>query len=242
MIEGSDKITTNFLYDIFGIKQMKLKQCTECKMETNILDENLVSFFTINIINNNNKNIQDYINNEFARVLLNGDNSVICDKCNKKTEHTKAISFANNPINIILSLAYSSQEFDPIYPDNIFKTIKKQLNYTEQIDINGAKYEIYGVVSHRGGNNSGHYVSFVKYKDIKDNKYKWGLINDSIITENVKFNDISDPNYKIHSETEFYPYLLFCKLITPNPKINASKNKYLKYKTKYNTLKKLLNL
>lgn len=132
---------------------------------------------------------------EWARGdLLAGDNQYKCETCNAKRDTVKRSSIAVGPRVLVIQCKRFAFDFETFRRVKINDKYNFPLNlsltpYTAQaLDTGNAgpaeselKYELVGVVVHMGTADSGHYYSFVRYKDSR-----WLEFNDANVTEVTK--------------------------------------------------------
>ena len=110
---------------------------------------------------------------------MDGDNSVLNDKTQKKEIAEKNIQFWSLPEILVITL----KRFDNNSRKNqrLIDFPLENLDLTKYIvgyDKDSYKYDLYGICNHTGGSAGGHYTAFVK----NANK-KWYLFNDTNWTE-----------------------------------------------------------
>ena len=153
-------------------------------------------FLGVNLIVKNTKNIQESLENFVAGQSLSGDNAYECEKCKKKVEASRRVSFKTLPNYLIFGLSrfeYDfnrgvrikindyfefSQELDmePYTQQGLNERDKAQHSNDQVPDLHKAssngdiqsdtKYSLKGVVVHVGVADSGHYYSLIKDKQI----------------------------------------------------------------------------
>jgi hypothetical protein len=115
------------------------------------------------------------------------------------------------------------------------------------LDLEGKKYDLYGVINHYGSINSGHYTAIVKNK-----QKEWILCNDSSVYK-IEEKRVMHSNayilFYISKESPYsFDYIKMMKSLMNNIKLNDKKNKKnvidnnffryepveVKIKTKYN--------
>ena len=115
--------------------------------------------------------------------VLDGDNLVLCQKCNKKRKVTKGLRLATAPSILVCHLKRFAF-------DNYGRLIRlhKKIDFPTQLEIgdfmsglNKARpppYDLVGILVHQGQTcASGHYLSFVKKNG------EWFKCNDSVVTK-----------------------------------------------------------
>ena len=127
--------------------------------------------------NLNNVNIYQCFEYDRRNVLMQGENSIWCNKCQKLTTGLYKSAIYSSPINFILILNRGKNNVYNVkinFEENInlgnYVTLKKQ---------NNLFYSLYGVITHIGPSSmGGHFIAFCKSPI--DNK--WYRFNDSMVT------------------------------------------------------------
>jgi hypothetical protein len=146
------------------------------------------NFYSIQLDILNKFNIFESLESYTSIELMNGDNAIFCEKCNKKISCEKYIRFKMLPRILIIVL----KRFDFDYNTLTKFKIHSKYEFPLELDMNkyveGTKnnrYKLKEVAVHLGNSENGHYYSFIK--DEHDN---WTEFNDTII-KNFDIN-----NYK----------------------------------------------
>ena len=135
-------------------------------------------------VNDNTITLNELLKLYFETEYIDFD--VNCEKCQNKAKHKKEIKITRTPEILILSLQRI---------DENKKKLKYLVNFEENLDISEfvdkdcgyareCKYQLFAVINHSGGINSGHYYTYLKIE-----KKDWFGFNDSIVK---KIKDISD--------------------------------------------------
>jgi len=115
--------------------------------------------------------------------LLDGDNKVFCENCNRKQQVAKGLRLATAPSILVCHLKrFAYNDYGRLI------RLSKHLRFPLHMEIgeymshaNKAKpppYELVGVLVHQGRScDSGHYLSYVKFQN------EWYKANDSVITK-----------------------------------------------------------
>ena len=125
--------------------------------------------------------------------LMNGDNQMYCNICNKLYDALYSTSIYSTPNNLIINLNRGKgavYECKVNFPDqlNLYNFVKFNNDY--------AVFELYAVISHLGPSSmSGHFVAYCKNR--MDNK--WYLYNDGLVNLCTRANQYQDG----------IPYILF---------------------------------
>ena len=159
--------------------------CTHHRINTN-------NFYSIQLQVKNKKNIYESLDSLIEGELMDGDNCIFCQKCNKKRPVVKSQNFKTLPR--ILLFVLKRFEFD-------YNTMKKlkindhyefpfELDMTKYKSENNAdnknknrnndqnKYILKSIVVHMGNCENGHYYSYIK----TDNE-KWYEFNDTHVSQ-----------------------------------------------------------
>ena len=182
----------------FGVSEIKT-ECQLCKQKIMQFKLNnpsiLYNFQIFNFIifpledirlnvnpNLNVVNIYQCFEYDRRTVLMQGENSIWCNKCQQLTAGLYQSNIYSSPINFILILNRGK--------NNIYNV---KINFEENIDLgyfvklknkNNLYYSLYGVITHIGPSSmGGHFIAFCKSPI--DNK--WYRFNDSIVTPVIDF-------------------------------------------------------
>ena len=129
--------------------------------------------------------------------LMNGDNQMFCNICNRLNDAFYSTSIYSAPLNLIINL---NRGKGAVYACKV--NFPEQLNLFNFVSYkNGITvFELYAVICHLGPSSmSGHFVAYCKY--IEDNK--WYLYNDGIVTKCTKKYQYQDG----------MPYILFYRAL-----------------------------
>ena len=125
-----------------------------------------------------------------------------CDKCQKILKHKKEMKISRPPEILILSL----QRIDLLTGKKLMYKVKfpQKLDIKEFIDKDcgydqESKYDLFGIINHKGSLNSGHYYSYIQ----NENKI-WIEFNDSKVCELKNFSDCTDSVYALFYIKEKY--------------------------------------
>ena len=127
--------------------------------------------------------------------LLNGENQMFCNKCNKLCDATYTTLIHSCPIYLIINLDRGKgtvYECKVIFPEQL--NIINFVSFQQGITV----YELYAVICHLGPSSmSGHFVAYCK----NSVDQKWYLYNDALVTLCTKPQQYN----------EGMPYILFYK-------------------------------
>ena len=129
--------------------------------------------------------------------LMNGDNQMYCNICNKLLDSYYSTTIYSLPINLIINL---NRGRGAIYECKV--NFPEQLNLINYVTIKSGitVYELYSVICHLGPSSmSGHFVAYCKNRI--DNK--WYLYNDGMVSLCSKQRQYQDG----------MPYILFYKAL-----------------------------
>ena len=184
------------IYNLFcGFLETKTK-CLECKIEK--YNFQLYTFLDFpleqidNFLNNKDKKpVNLYECFEYNRKidLMDGENQMFCDQCNKLCDSTYTSLIYSAPNYLIINL---NRGKGTIYKSKvIFPEQLNILNYVTSTDK--TVYELYAVIGHLGPTSViGHFVAYCK--NCVD--HKWYLYNDAFVTLCTKpqqYNDVDFP-------------------------------------------------
>ena len=122
------------------------------------------------------------------------DFDINCEKCQNKGKHKKEIKISRPPEILILSLQRI---------DGNKKKLGYSVNFEENLDISefvdqdcgyarDCKYQLFAIINHSGGINSGHYYTYLKIE-----KKGWFEFNDSIVKNIKDIFDSSESAYAL---------------------------------------------
>ena len=138
-----------------------------------------------NKINSNYISLYELLKLHFALEYI--DFETKCDKCQKILKHKKEMKISRPPEILILSL----QRIDLLTGKKLMYKVKfpQKLDIKEFIDKEcgyeqESKYDLFGIINHRGSLNSGHYYSYIQ----NENKI-WIEFNDSKVCQIKNFSD-----------------------------------------------------
>jgi len=199
---------SNFFYGILETRS----QCQGCKiMKFNFQLYSFLEFplEQVNIFFNNkmgkplysqngkNSDINLYECFEYNRKidLMNGENQMFCDQCNKLCDATYTTLIYSGPNYLIINLNRGKgavYECKVIFPEQL--NILNYVTFTQGITV----YELYAVICHLGPSSmSGHFVAYCK----NSIDHKWYLYNDAFVSLCTKSQQYNDG----------MPYILFYK-------------------------------
>ena len=121
--------------------------------------------------NQNYQSIRDCFNLFFDEEDL--EDPLFCHNCNGPENFSKKYSINRLPYILILSL----KRFK--FNKNSNFKLRQMITYPlYDLELEGKKYDLYGVINHYGSINSGHYTAIIKNKE-----KKWIMCNDSHVYE-----------------------------------------------------------
>ena len=127
--------------------------------------------------------------------LMNGENQMFCNKCNKLCDATYTTLIYSCPIYLIINLNRGKgavYECKVIFPEQL--NIINFVSFQQGITV----YELYAVICHLGPSSmSGHFVAYCK----NSVDHKWYLYNDAFVSLCTKPQQYNDG----------MPYILFYK-------------------------------
>lgn len=211
----------DLLYNLFKVPQVTITECLVCNQY--YFSRQAEFILSIEIPDSKEKKrLIDCLSDFCSQRKLEGNDQYLCTNCQSKRDAVTFIKFKElSPLLIIQLKRFefdvkeqkSSKKLTEVIfnPDVLDMTPYLLPNLeneaVEQIDKN--KYELVGVVLHRGTLVSGHYISFVRYPHensqwIKCDDDKITLKCDKILNELAKTGTYTDAHRFI-----FMPYLLF---------------------------------
>ena len=206
------------------------------EIDSQIISENLP-------INDKEQNYQSI--NDCFKLFFDEENledPLYCHHCHGPENFSKKYSINRLPYVLILSL----KRFK--FNKNSNFKLRQMITYPlYDLDLEGKKYDLYGVINHYGSINSGHYTAIVKNKE-----KEWILCNDSSVYK-IEEKRVMHSNayilFYISKESPYsFDYIKMMKSLMNNIKLNDKKNKKnvidnnffryepveVKIKTKYN--------
>ena len=135
--------------------------------------------------------------------LMNGENQMWCNICNKLTDSLYTTELYSAPNYLIINL---NRGKGAVYECNVdFPEELNIVNYLSFKNFNTV-FDLYAVISHLGPSSmSGHFVAYVRNNE----DYKWYLYNDSMFTECTKPFQYRDG----------MPYILFYRVLKGGPNL-----------------------
>ena len=183
-------------------------QCNKCKHISNavspsdILCLSIPDEFLNKSIINNNLTIYNCLNDMFKVENI----QYKCEKCNNYENNIMEKQILTKTKTLILKIKRYYTLGNRIVKNN--QNVKYPIVLNMKPYIVGdslLNYELYGIINHVGGLNSGHYYSFIRKYNEKNNKFdkQWYCCNDSQITEISNEEALTSEN----------AYILFYNLI-----------------------------
>ena len=153
----------NFIEEELSTDNFKLIK----DIDSQVISENL----PIMDKNQNYQSVKDCFDLFFAEENL--EDPLYCHQCRGPQNFSKQYSINRLPYVLILSL----KRFK--FNQNSNFKLRQMITYPlYDLDLEGKKYDLYGVINHYGSINSGHYTAIIKNKE-----KKWILCNDSSVYE-----------------------------------------------------------
>jgi ubiquitin carboxyl-terminal hydrolase 2/21 len=183
-------------------------QCNKCKHISNavspsdILCLSIPDEFLNKSMINNNLTIYNCLNDMFKVENI----QYKCEKCNNYENNIMEKQILTKTKTLILKIKRYYTLGNRIVKNN--QNVKYPIVLNMKPYIVGdslLNYELYGIINHVGGLNSGHYYSFIRKYNEKNNKFdkQWYCCNDSQITEISNEEALTSEN----------AYILFYNLI-----------------------------
>jgi ubiquitin carboxyl-terminal hydrolase 9/24 len=146
------------------------------------------SFLKVELIIRGKENIEESLSELVAGELMNGDNKIMCEKCNQKKDTTRRTCFGLLPDTLIVHLKRFDLDFQTFetvklnnmiaFPNKLdmFKYTKEGIEVAdmqkranesgespkEPVDPEDYSYDLQGVLVHSGVAQGGHYYSFIR--------------------------------------------------------------------------------
>lgn len=180
----NEHIKNNYsiITDIFTGVFCNVLTCNECK--------NIINYFEpFNILSieipDDVINLQQCLDHFSSIELMNGENQVMCEKCNKKTDTYKQMYIWEISNVVIIHLKRFKHAGEKgIKKENPIDFPVNELTFENNYYPDHKKtykYNLYSIAYHSGDVNSGHYIAFCK-NFMND---KWYEYNDSSV-KNIK--------------------------------------------------------
>ena len=190
----------SIITDLFYAQVLNIFTC-ECRAEIYSFQK-ILDFPLLFPDNKNNDilSINDLLQLYFKTEYIDFESA--CQRCQKKAKHKKELRISRAPEILILSL----QRIDVINR----KKLDYLVNFPQMLDIyefmdhdcgydRDCKYELFGIINHMGGINSGHYYSYIKLEN-RD----WFEFNDSKVSKIDNLSDTSESAYALFYIKEKY--------------------------------------
>ena len=155
--------------------------CTHHRTNTN-------NFYSIQLQVQNKKNIYESLDSLTEGELMNGENCIYCQHCNKKIPAVKSQNFKTLPRMLLFVLKRFEFDYDTMQKTKIndryeFPLELDMLKYTDDYKKNkncncNKKYKLKSIVIHIGSSEGGHYYAFIK----EDKSGLWYEFNDTHIS------------------------------------------------------------
>ena len=214
--EKFDSIISNLFYGILETKS-QCKGCNIIKYNFQIysflefpLQQVNTYFYNMGkkplfLPNNKNPDVNLFECFEYNKKvdLMNGENQMWCNICNKLTDSLYTTELYSAPNYLIINL---NRGKGAVYECNVdFPEELNIVNYLSFKNFNTV-FDLYAVISHLGPSSmSGHFVAYVRNNE----DYKWYLYNDSMFTECTKPFQYRDG----------MPYILFYRVLKGGPNL-----------------------
>ena len=199
----------NFIEDELNTVNFQLMK----DIDSQVISENLP-------INDKEENYQSI--NDCFKLFFDEENledPLYCHHCKEPENFSKKYSINRLPYVLILSL----KRFK--FNKNSNFKLRQMITYPlYNLELEGKKYDLYGVINHYGSINSGHYTAIVKNK-LKE----WILCNDSSVykidEKRVMHSNAYILFYISHESPYNFDYIKMMKSIMNSIKLNDKKNK-----------------
>ena len=167
--------------------QLTLNEKRIFKYDSNHRNESLNKLYTLEVEIKNHNNLIDSLNSYFASELVEGENMLKCDICNRKFPFIKEKTILFLPEILIILLKrfeYNVETKENVKLNNYFE-FPLELSLNNYFDIieknnekiqNNYKYNLFGIVLHEDNTNNGHYWSI-----LKNNGEIWTCFDDKLV-------------------------------------------------------------
>lgn len=167
--------------------------CKECASEKRIFDP--IMYLSVPVRNSENKEISclsECLKNYFQDELLEGNNQLECDKCNKKQDFIKKTALMKPPHFLIIHfkrffVGLEGIEKSDQFIDFLVDDMEIQ-QFCLSIEQKQVKYQLFAVCCHKGVTESGHYYSYAT-----NNMSEWYVFSDdqyqSVEEQQIKSNN-----------------------------------------------------
>jgi ubiquitin carboxyl-terminal hydrolase 8 len=174
-LEKNYSIITNIFTGLFLMEH----SCSECKNISYAYEPyNMISL----PIPEKTTTLEDCLTQFTTEEILSGDNKYYCDKCKKKVDGTKLLSFWKLPPRLIIQLKRYHNNKNILYENKtiiVFPICNLDLTpYFCKYNPTSVKYDLYGVIQQFGGIRGGHYIAYTK--NLINNE--WYKYDDDIVT------------------------------------------------------------
>ncbi|XP_072553621.1 ubiquitin carboxyl-terminal hydrolase 47-like [Paramormyrops kingsleyae] len=155
----------------------ELKYSTKCQKHGHESEPECSSFviLPLAIESHHSYNVMDGWKQFFKPSVLNGDNQLYCDVCEKKTDTETECELVSYPEVLTLQL----KRFDFDYNYMMYMKNDCKVEIPLQLQVSQELYKLYAIIEHRGSVKSGHYYTIIK--SFQDGN--WYHFNDSWVTQ-----------------------------------------------------------
>ena len=189
-------------------------------IDAQVISENL----PFNDKDENYQSLKDCFDLFFVEENL--EDPLYCHNCQGPEDFTKKYVINKMPYVLILSL----KRFK--FNQNSNFKLRQMIAYPlYNLELEGNKYDLYGVINHYGSINSGHYTCIIKKKDKKKNKDRWVMCDDNnvyYLDEKRVMNANAYILFYINKESPFKnDYFRFMKSLMNNVEKNEKQKDYV---------------
>ncbi|XP_035798652.2 ubiquitin carboxyl-terminal hydrolase 47-like isoform X1 [Amphiprion ocellaris] len=146
--------------------QGQLAYTTKC-FKGHSINEETNPFWTLPLslrdMHDGNYSVERGFEKIFQTKFYKEDNMLFCKQCKKKTEAASGCEMVESPHILILLL----KRF--VFDYNIMSDVKSDcsVDVPQEIETQGKKYKLYGIVNHMGSLTGGHYTATVRSREDK---------------------------------------------------------------------------
>ncbi|XP_016330282.1 ubiquitin carboxyl-terminal hydrolase 64E [Sinocyclocheilus anshuiensis] len=145
---------------VFEGKMSNITKCCKCSKETKETNTFISILLSIDVGNDETYDVENGLKTFFKHSKLEEDDWMYCDKCDQKTETETWSEIDKYPTVLTLHL----KRFDFDYIRMRYKKNECCLDVPPSLHNgdNRSKYDLYAVISHKGGYTGGHYDAIIR--------------------------------------------------------------------------------
>ncbi|TRY95312.1 hypothetical protein DNTS_009052 [Danionella cerebrum] len=162
------------LIQVFSGKMSNIVKCGKCGNETSDTNTFISLLLSIDVGNYETYDVKTGLNSFEKHATLEEDDWMYCDSCACKTETETWTQIEDYPTILTLQLKRFNFNWEWMTYEKNNCTVDIPLKLPEE--GNRPSYDLYAVVDHKGGYNSGHYTATIK-------NGKWYCFDDSNVRQ-----------------------------------------------------------